>query len=259
MTQEKPSPEKTSPEKSSDEPFFLSMLPFAGLVLLLILALVWRYMPRDAPSDLPPPPPPEDVAATEIANFEQMPQRAIEVSSGDFSLGPEGAAVTVVEFSDFECPFCRKGAEAAKEVLANHPDDVRLVFKNFPIDTACHEELQQQLHPFACKAALLARCAGLSDAGLFWQAHDALFRETELSEDALGRISIELSLELDDLNRCMAAPGTLLKVKEDIALARSLGVTGTPTFFVNGRRVPEYSDGALLRVVEHVLAAPAPK
>ena len=234
------------------------MLPFAGLGLLLLVALVWRYIPRDEPP-APPPPPQEDTAALAVANFEQMPQQAIEVSPADFSLGPAGAAVTVVEFSDFECPFCRMGAETAREVLAKHPEDVRLVFKNFPIDIACHEELQQQLHPFACKAALLARCAGLSDPGLFWQAHDALFRETELSEDVLGRIAIELSLELDELNRCMAAPESLLKVKEDIALARSLGVTGTPTFFVDGRRAPEYRDGALLHIVEHVLAAPARK
>ncbi|MGH9390137.1 MAG: DsbA family protein, partial [Vicinamibacteria bacterium] len=137
--------------------------------------------------------------------------------------------------------------------------DVRLVFKNFPIDTACHEELLQQLHPFACKAALLARCSGLSNAELFWQTHDALFGATELSEDVLGRIAAALSLEMGALNRCMASPEPLAKVKEDIALGRKLGVTGTPTFFVNRRRAPEYNNGALLRVVEHVLAGPAQK
>ena len=145
------------------------------------------------------------------------------------------------------------------EVLGKHPENVRLVFKNFPIDTACHEELVQQLHPFACKAAILARCAGRSNAEHFWQAHDALFRATELSEDVLGGIVAELSLEMGELNRCMASPEPLAKVKEDIALGRKLGVTGTPTFFVNGRRAPEYSNGALLRLVEHVLATPAQK
>jgi protein-disulfide isomerase len=249
---------KTSPEKTSAEPFFLSMLPFAGLGLLLLLALVWRYIPRDEPSTSAPPPP-EESAALAIANFEQMPQRAIEVSSADFSLGPDDAPVTVVEFSDFECPFCRMGAQAVGEVLAKHPEDVRLVFKNFPIDIACHDALEQQLHPFACKSALLARCAGRSNAEHFWQAHDALFRATELSEDVLGRIAIALSLEVGELNRCTASPETLAKVKEDIALGRTLGVTATPTFFVNGRRAPEYSNGALLRVVERVLATPAQK
>jgi protein-disulfide isomerase len=151
------------------------------------------------------------------------------------------------------------GAEAVREVLAKHPEEVRLVFKNFPIDTACHDALEQQLHPFACKSALLARCAGRSNAEHFWQAHDALFRATELSEDVLERIATALSPEVGELNRCTASPEPLAKVKEDIALGRRLGVTGTPTFFVNGRRAPEYSNGALLRLVEHVLATLAQK
>jgi len=246
-------------DPKNDEPFFLSMLPFAGLGLLLLTALLWRYVPRDAPAPTPPEPPPEDRAALTIANFEQMPQNPIEISPADFARGPADAEVTIVEFSDFECPFCRIGAETVKEILAKHPEGVRLVFKNFPIDTACHEALQQQLHPFACRAAVLARCAGRSNGELFWQAHDALFRATELSEDVLGRIPVELSLGKSKLESCMASPEPLAKVKEDITLGRTLGVTGTPTFFVNGRRAPEYRNGTLLTVVEHILAGPVPK
>ncbi|MGH9392429.1 MAG: hypothetical protein ACRD1Z_22725, partial [Vicinamibacteria bacterium] len=80
-------------DKPTEEPFLLSMLPFAGLGLLLLAALLWRYIPRDAP-ETPPAPPPEDRAATAIANFQQMPQQAIEVSPADFALGPENAPVT---------------------------------------------------------------------------------------------------------------------------------------------------------------------
>jgi len=234
------------------------MLPFAGLALLLILALVWRYIPRDAPGT-PPQPSPEETAAITIANFEQMPRQTIEVSAADFTLGPADAPVTIVEFSDFQCPYCRVGAETVRGILTKHPEEVRLVFKNFPIDTACHDELQRQLHPLACKAALLARCAGQWKPDLFWKTHDALFRTSELSEEILGEIATALSLEIGALNRCMESPEALQKVKEDITLARKLGVTGTPTFFVNGRRSPEYQGDALLHVVEHVLAAPAPK
>ncbi len=230
------------------------MLPFAGLGLLLLLALVWRYVPRDEAAPAPPEAPSrEEAAAVVVANFDQMPEREIELSPGDFSLGPEDAAVTVVEFSDFQCPFCRAGAATVKEVLAKHPKDVRLVFKNFPIDTACHEELQQQLHPFACKAALFALCAGRENPDQFWRAHDSLFGAGELSDDVLRRIHAELSLSGAEMDHCMGSDESLRKVKQDIALARSLGVTGTPTFFVNGRRAPEYQGGALLAVVEHVL------
>jgi protein-disulfide isomerase len=250
--------EKASLEK---EPWFLSILPFTGLGLLLVLALVWKYIPREEPKAPAPPEPPsaEELAALAIANFEQMPVQEVVVSDGDFRLGPENAPVTVFEFSDFQCPFCRMGASAMREILAKHPNDVRLVFKNFPIDTACHPGLERQLHPFACRAALLARCAGRKNPELFWKAHDALFGVPELSEEVLTRIPQELSLPRGELERCMESPAPLLKVKQDIALARSLGVTGTPTFFVNGRRSPEYRDGALLRVVEHLLAGPGGK
>lgn len=245
-------------EKTSEEPFFLSMLPFAGLGLLLILGLVWRYMPRDAPPP-PTPSPPVDYAAVTIANFDQMPKKSIEISPADFALGPKDAPVTVVEFSDFECPFCRSGAEIVREVLAKHPDDVRVVFKNFPIDITCNDAVQRQLHPFACRAAALARCAGQSNPDLFWRTHDLLFQATELSEDLLSRLPAELSLPKAKLESCAAAPATLAKVKEDVALGRNLGVTGTPTFFINGRRAPEYTEGNLLRLVEHALASPAQK
>jgi protein-disulfide isomerase len=243
-------------EKTSDEPFLLSILPFAGLALLLLLAVVWRYVPRDEPIAPSPSPGPtaEERRALVVANFEQMPQREIAVTSDDFSLGPAGAPVTIVEFSDFECPFCRVGAKTVQDVLSRHPSDVRLVFKNFPIDIACHEELQQQLHPFACKAALFARCAGSESPDQFWRAHDLLFEAGELSDDVMRRIHAELSLPAAEMDRCMGSEEPLRKVKEDIALARGLGVTGTPAFFINGRRAPEYKDGALLALVEHALA-----
>jgi protein-disulfide isomerase len=239
--------------ETKDEPLLLSMLPFAGLALLVVLAVVWRYLPREAPPPPPEPPSEEELAAITIAKFDQMPQQPVEVSPDDFALGPEDARVTVVEFSDFECPFCRAGASAMREILANHPEDVRLVFKNFPIDTACHEGLDRQLHPLACRSAILARCVGKSSPDLFWKAHDALFGASGISEELLKSIPAELSIEKSALERCLASPEPLEKVKEDIALAKSLGVTGTPTFFVNGRRSPEYADGALSRIVEHVL------
>jgi protein-disulfide isomerase len=235
------------------------MLPFAGLALLLVLGVVWKYLPKSEPAPPPAGPSAEERNALLLASFDQMPVRAIDLPLADFALGPEEAPVTVVEFSDFECPYCRRGAEAVREVHAKHPDDVRLVFKNFPIDTACHDALLQQLHPFACRAAFLARCAGASRPERFWQAHDALFAAPELSEEVLAGIPLELSIPQKELARCMASPEVVSKVKEDISLGRSLGVTGTPTFFVNGRRAPEYNDGALLRIVEHVLAATTAK
>jgi hypothetical protein len=163
-------------DKSQEkEPFLLSMLPFAGLALLLLLGLVWRYLPKDAPPPPPEPPAPtaEERAAVLLANFNQMPQRQIEISPEDFSLGPADAPVTVVEFSDFECPSCRMGASTATEILAKHPEDVRLVFRTFHRHRL-HKELQQQLHPFACRAAVIARCAEIEPRSLL-AGHDTFF------------------------------------------------------------------------------------
>lgn len=240
---------EAAPQKES---LFLSALPFAGLALLLALAFAWRFVPKkEAP---PPPPPPEvDMAKVLADRWDSARAEDLAESPGDFTRGPEDAPVTLVEFSDFQCPFCRNGSRAVEEVLEGFPGRVRVVFKNFPLDTACNLEMTQQIHPFACRAAVLARCAGAKNPELFWKAHDAFFRADELSEDVLFRVPRELGLDANEIEACMAAKAPLAKVKEDVALARKLGVTGTPTFFLNGRRLSEYKNGALNLVVGHVL------
>ncbi|MGH9334274.1 MAG: thioredoxin domain-containing protein, partial [Vicinamibacteria bacterium] len=238
-------------ERPSKEPFFLSMLPFVGLGLLLVLALVWRYLPgKDAGAATLA----EDRGKAVIDMWEQMGTAHLEIAETDFTLGPEDAPVTIVEFSDFQCPYCRTAAEAAKEVLSAHPDDVRLVFKNFPLDTACNEDMQQQLHPLACRSALAALCAGETRVELFWQAHDALFAAPQITERMLAQLPVDLSLPADSFESCLASEESTARVKEDLAQGRKLSITGTPAFFVNGRRAADYRDGALLRLVEHILA-----
>jgi protein-disulfide isomerase len=247
MTQK--SEREAAPPKES---FLLSVLPFAGLALLLALAFAWRFVPKK--EALPPPPPPEvDMAKVLADRWESAETEELPVSRADFTRGPEDAPVTLVEFSDFQCPFCRNGSRAVEEVLEGFPGRVRVVFKNFPLDVACNEEMTQQLHPFACRAAALARCAGAKEPELFWKAHDAFFQADELSDDVLARVPRELGLGSSEIEACMAAEATIAKVQEDIALARSLGVTGTPTFFLNGRRLTDYKNGALNLVVGHVL------
>jgi protein-disulfide isomerase len=236
--------------KPAEEPFLLSMLPFAGLVLLLVVALLWRFVPREGATTAAPP---ADPLQAVVDRWEAAPIEIIETGPDDFSLGPKDAPVTIVEFSDFECPFCRTGAQAAKDALERYPDTVRLVFKNLPLDTACNDGLTQQLHPFACRAALLARCAGAGEPALFWQAHDAFFRASALSQDVVDQIASELPLSRKELDACVASDEELSKVKADLAAARKLGVTGTPTFFLNGKRVADYRNGLLGGLVEHVL------
>jgi protein-disulfide isomerase len=237
----------------TEEPFLLSVLPFAGLVLLLAVALAWRFLERDGATTTAPSDPTQAV----IDRWEKAPVEEVETTSDDFAVGPTDAPITIVEFSDFECPFCRTGAQAAKDVIERYPESVRVIFKNLPLDTACNEQMTQQLHPFACRAALMARCAGESDPELFWRTHDAFFRASGLSENVLEQIANEVPLDRKELEACIASPAQVDKVKSDVAAARELGVTGTPTFFLNGRRVADYRDGLLGRLVEHVLGSVA--
>jgi protein-disulfide isomerase len=241
---------EAAPQK---EPFFLSLLPFAGLALLLALAFAWRFVPKKE-TPAPPPPPEVDMGKALGDRWESAPVEEVAESPGDFTLGPKDAPVTLVEFSDFQCPFCRNGSHAVEEVLEGFPGRVRVVFKNFPLDTSCNEEMTQQLHPFACRAAVLARCAGAKRAEFFWKTHDAFFGADELSDEVLARIPRELGLGAEEIEACTASEAPLAKVKEDVALARKLRVTGTPTFFLNGRRLSEYKNGALNLVVGHVLS-----
>ena len=246
--------EKTSDPKdepsSEKEPFFLSILPFAGLGFLVLLAVFWQYLPER--EEIPTTE--KEVADLVIRRWEREPVRQIPVDTGrDYIHGPEDAPITLVEFSDFQCPFCRDATVVTREVLERRAGDVRVVFKNLPLDVACNEYLRQPLHPFACESAVLARCAGEQKEELFWSAHDALFAVPRLSREAVDAIPGNLPVSQEELSECMSAGEALSEVKEDIAVASELGVTSTPTFFLNGRRVSDYRFGALDALVEHVL------
>lgn len=239
---------ENEPEK---EPFLLSILPFAGLGLLVLVAVLWRYVPETSPV----PTTEAEVADLVIRRWEQQPVREIPIEPGrDFAHGPEDAPITIVEFSDFECPYCRDATSATRQVMDRHPGQVRLVFKNLPLDVACNETMRQPLHPFACETAVMARCAGAQGEELFWETHDALFAVQQLSRQAVDAIPQGLDLSLEELRACMASEEPLRAVKEDIATATGLGVSSTPTFYLNGRRVSDYRFGALNALVEHVLA-----
>ena len=244
-------------QTSNQEPILLTILPFAGLGLLLVLAVVWRVLPGRAgePGEGPTTASPEEIAATVIARWEQAPTRDIPIEADrDFVLGPEDARVTLVEFSDFECPYCRNAANGVHDIMEKFDGDVRLVFKNFPLDVACNQQMKEPMHRLACKAATLAWCAGQQEEALFWDTHDALFREPQLTADTLNRIPNDIGVDQERLDACLDLPASVAAVKEDIALGRRLGVTGTPIFFANGRRVSDYRRAPLEAVVEHILS-----
>lgn len=137
--------------------------------------------------------------------------------------GPADAAVTVVMFSDFECPYCQAGHEILLELRRRHPEDVRVAYKAFPLD----------MHPHALLAAMAARSAQAQ--GKFWDFHDRLFSQRGLDFDTLLSHARAAQLDLEALQRDLRALEHGPEVSRDLRLGRRLGVHSTPTFFINGR------------------------
>jgi protein-disulfide isomerase len=152
------------------------------------------------------------------------PARQLKVPVADSpQRGPSDAWVTVVEFADFECVFCRGEEPVLAEIEATYGRDLRLVFKNFP------------LHPHAQAAAVAACCAG--DQGKFWEMHDLLFGAA-LDEAALVAAAKQVpGLVLDAWQACIVTPDPVNRIAADVALATELEIGGTPTFVVNGVEV----------------------
>ena len=139
------------------------------------------------------------------------------------TLGSQKALVTIVEFSDFQCPFCRNSQDAIKEVLKNYKSEVRLVFKHLPLD----------IHAQAFPAARAAFCAG--EQGAFWPYHDALFLSEDLSSEALNTLATNIHLDLTKFGKCVESEPSRAAVQMDLEEARKFGINSTPTFVINGK------------------------
>jgi len=148
------------------------------------------------------------------------------------SLGPANAPVTLVEFSDFECPVCRALHDALRGLLPNYPQ-LRVIFKDFPLE---------QIHPWARTAALAGRCAYQQDPKAFWKMYDFIYDGQELisAENAWGKMTdfaAQSGLNADAFKSCMASPEAGAAVDASRANGILLEVGSTPTMFVNGRRI----------------------
>ncbi len=173
---------------------------------------------------------------------------------GNPSLGPDDARVTIVEFSDFECPHCREVFRALKSIEPLYPQ-VRVVFKDFPLT---------QIHPWAETASIAARCAYIQSPGAFWKLHDSIFENQDVIsaenvwEKVLGFAS-KAGLDTDAFKACMSSPEAKKAVDANQADGVSLNVTSTPTVFVNGRTMLGGDKAALEQYLKYELAQPARK
>ena len=150
-----------------------------------------------------------------------------EMGSGD---GP----VTVVEFSDFLCPFCAKAAKYLKLAESGNHDTTRFVFRHYPLDTSCNRNLRSDVHPGACLLAEGSVCA--DEQNKFWEYHDIAFEtKGNISQPVVMDIASNIGLDLSAFKGCLNSGRGLKVVREDIKAAIQAGVTSTPTLFINGR------------------------
>jgi len=155
----------------------------------------------------------------------QQPSIKIELLESDPKLIGENAKITIVEFSDFECPYCqRHNQEVFARIIETYGDQIEYVFKDFPL---------YNIHPNAVSAAVAAHCA--NDQGMFWDYHDLLFGNSlGLSNEALIQYSTALGLETNQFSNCILSENAISLVQNNYQQGQNLGVTSTPSFFING-------------------------
>jgi len=189
--------------------------------------------------------------AAKIETFLAAPAivRSTVVTAGAPVRGSLTAPVTIVEFSDFHCPYCKRIQPVLDEVLAKYSGKVKLVFRDFPIDG---------LHPQARAASEAARCA--TEQGKFWEFHDVVFKsDPDATPATLDRIAKEIGLDLNAFTACRASGKYKAPVQASNQEGTALGITGTPTFFINGRMlVGAQPVEAFSKIIDEELARAAP-
>jgi len=183
--------------------------------------------------------------ATVVVSLKPPPPFRAEVAvEGAPFKGPAQAPVTIVDFEDFHCPFCKAAQATLAELESRYQGKVKVVHRDFPID---------QLHPQARKLHEAARCA--TEQNKFWAYHDALYAKMPVGPEDVKKVAQEVGLDLAVFEQCLAADKYRAAVQKDVEAGERAGVTGTPAFFINGRLVAGAQPlEAFIRIVDEELA-----
>ena len=152
-------------------------------------------------------------------------QRVSVSTEGEPSIGPDDAPVTIVEFSDYQCPYCQTWyTQTYSQIMSSYPNQIRFVYRDLPLP----------MHPEAVPAAEAADCAG--EQGAYWKYHDALFSgKYSLGRTAYEHIASDLGLDKTAFTTCLDDHRYTAEIQSDAADAAALGLNGTPSFVINGR------------------------
>ena len=219
---------------------------FGLIVLLAVVAVAKPGKFFNGPGEVGP-----GLKIPTLANDDKIRKEILEAPylnpgpGGGFAKGGINPVLTIIEFADFECPACRATSWELAELVKKHPEEVRVVFRHYPLDTTCNSTMTRQVHPFACSTALASEAAG--EQGKFWEFHDAVYARKDnlfgpdgrpdLSEKALETRAKALGLNLAEWDASKKSAVVQQKVVDDIIDGGGFGVTSTPTLFVNGRRI----------------------
>lgn len=201
------------------------LLPMAFVIGLSVGYLFWGRSTSSAVSVANDPTGPQSVAQAQ--NPEATPSfRRYQIDEDDNPVyGPANAEITIIEFSDYECPYCQKWhVEVLPRLLTDYSGQIRLVFRDFPLTN---------IHPNAIGAAVAANCAGEQNA--YWEYNQALFTTQQgLNLGYYRDLANDMNLDLDAFQTCMQDETHADEVQADLEYAVNLGVRSTPTFFING-------------------------
>lgn len=220
--------------------FFLFLLILFGIVVFLVMRQQRTTPPVATPAQ----------RFTEVrVALPATPSQAPIPTDDDPSIGPTDARVTVVEFSDFECPFCRQAFPIVRELMVKYGDRVRFVYRDFPV---------RAIHDHAQKAAEAGACADAQ--GKFWALHDKIFQSVPaITVPDVKRYAQEVGLDTSKFNTCIDAGQFAAEVERDLADGIALGVRGTPTWFINGHKI----EGVIpretfIQILDQLLATSTP-
>lgn len=165
----------------------------------------------------------------------------------DYRKGSDEATVIIQKFADYQCPACQQASKTLHDLSKEFGSKILIVFRNYPLDGTCNSGITSKMHPYACQAAVLTRCAG--QYGKFWEAHDLIYdKQMDISDENLTQWATgPLGLTMDQWTTCKNSADIVNKIRDDVALGNKLGVDSTPTFFINGKKVLGRRDYETLR------------
>jgi protein-disulfide isomerase len=216
-----------SEQKNSKKDFWFGLVTGVAIVAIIgFFIMLIMYFNKDDK---------KDIYSNDLDSYEEEfedelvveEEVDIKITDADQIKGDDNAPVTIVEYSDYQCPYCANFNSTMNKVADNYGDKVRWVHRHFPLDA---------IHKYARKAAEASECAG--DQGKFWEYSDKLFEnQSKINDSLFSKLAKDLNLNVDEFDKCVESGKFEDKVDNDYKGGSKIGVSGTPAIFINNEPV----------------------